>query len=73
MVKQRSFKPGGRYTFFCRITTSHADLGLAPDTVSDGPDTSNAAFLDSLRTSAMDELHEVSLEYGIVLKANTSF
>lgn len=28
----------------------------------------SAAFLDALRTQAMDELHQAALEYGIVLK-----
>lgn len=33
----------------------------------DGTDPSSA-FLDALRTRAMDDLHEAALEYGIVLK-----
>lgn len=33
----------------------------------DGTDPSSA-FLDALRTRAMDEMHEAALEYGIVLK-----
>lgn len=33
----------------------------------DGTDASSA-FLDALRTRAMDEMHEAALEYGIVLK-----
>jgi len=33
----------------------------------DGSDPSSA-FLDALRTRAMDEMHEAALEYGIVLK-----
>ena len=28
----------------------------------------SSAFLDALRTRAMDEMHEAALEYGIVLK-----
>lgn len=28
----------------------------------------SSAFLDALRTQAMDELHQAALEYGIVLK-----
>lgn len=35
----------------------------------DGTDPSSA-FLDALRTRAMDEMHEASLEYGIVLKVS---
>jgi len=31
-------------------------------------DDPSAAFLDALRTQAMDELHQAALEYGIVLK-----
>jgi hypothetical protein len=38
------------------------------DDAADGPDTTSAAFLDALRTRAMDDLHEASLEYGMVLK-----
>lgn len=37
------------------------------DYVDDGTDPSTA-FLDALRTKAMDEMHEAALEYGIVLK-----
>lgn len=33
----------------------------------DGTDPSSA-FLDALRTRAMDEMHEAALDYGIVLK-----
>lgn len=33
----------------------------------DGNDPSSA-FLDALRTRAMDEMHDAALEYGIVLK-----
>lgn len=33
----------------------------------DGNDPSSA-FLDALRTRAMDEMHEAALEYGIILK-----
>jgi regulator of protease activity HflC (stomatin/prohibitin superfamily) len=40
---------------------------MGPDNMDDGTDPS-AAFLDALRTRAMDEMHEASLEYGIVLK-----
>ena len=40
---------------------------LGPDNMEDGTDPSSA-FLDALRTRAMDEMHEASLEYGIVLK-----
>ena len=28
----------------------------------------SSAFLDALRTRAMDEMHEAAFEYGIVLK-----
>jgi regulator of protease activity HflC (stomatin/prohibitin superfamily) len=37
------------------------------DVVEDGSDPSSA-FLDALRTRAMDDLHNAALEYGIVLK-----
>ncbi|PVF96093.1 hypothetical protein CPB86DRAFT_527708 [Serendipita vermifera] len=40
---------------------------IGPDVMDDNTD-SNAAFLDALRTRAMDELIEASTEYGIVLK-----
>jgi len=33
----------------------------------DGSDPSSA-FLDALRTRAMDDMHEAALEYGIILK-----
>ena len=31
-------------------------------------DDASSAFLDALRTRAMDEMHHAALEYGIVLK-----
>jgi len=34
----------------------------------DTPDDPSAAFIDALRSQAMDELHQAALEYGIVLK-----
>ena len=40
---------------------------LGPDNLEDGTDPSSA-FLDALRTRAMDDLHCAALEYGIVLK-----
>ncbi|KAF8162959.1 hypothetical protein B0H34DRAFT_301492 [Crassisporium funariophilum] len=40
---------------------------LGPDNMEDGTDASSA-FLDALRTRAMDDMHEAALEYGIVLK-----
>jgi regulator of protease activity HflC (stomatin/prohibitin superfamily) len=40
---------------------------LGPDNMEDGSDPSSA-FLDALRTRAMDEMHVAALEYGIVLK-----
>ncbi|KAF5387063.1 hypothetical protein D9615_001790 [Tricholomella constricta] len=40
---------------------------FGPDNMEDGSDPSSA-FLDALRTRAMDEMHEAALEYGIVLK-----
>lgn len=40
---------------------------LGPDNMDDGTDASSA-FLDALRTRAMDDLHSAALEYGIVLK-----
>ncbi|KAG5645831.1 hypothetical protein DXG03_005172 [Asterophora parasitica] len=40
---------------------------LGPDNMEDSSDPSSA-FLDALRTRAMDEMHEAALEYGIVLK-----
>ncbi|KAK2460564.1 hypothetical protein APHAL10511_007034 [Amanita phalloides] len=40
---------------------------IGPDNMEDGTDASSA-FLDALRIRAMDEMHEASLEYGIVLK-----
>ncbi|KAH9836293.1 uncharacterized protein C8Q71DRAFT_761713 [Rhodofomes roseus] len=40
---------------------------LGPDNLQDGSDP-NGAFLDALRTRAMDDLHIAALEYGIVMK-----
>ena len=40
---------------------------LGPDNMESGDD-SSSAFLDALRTRAMDEMHIAALEYGIVLK-----
>ncbi|KAG6376056.1 hypothetical protein JVT61DRAFT_2024 [Boletus reticuloceps] len=40
---------------------------FGPNNFDDGTDPSSA-FLDALRTRAMDEMHEAALEYGIVLK-----
>lgn len=40
---------------------------LGPDNLDDGTDASSA-FLDALRTRAMDDLHIAALEYGIVMK-----
>ncbi|KAJ7285600.1 hypothetical protein C8J57DRAFT_1285304 [Mycena rebaudengoi] len=40
---------------------------LGPNNIEDGNDPS-PQFLDSLRTQALDEMHEAALEYGIVLK-----
>lgn len=40
---------------------------FGPDNMEDGSDPSSA-FLDALRTRAMDEMHEAALEYGIILK-----
>lgn len=40
---------------------------LGPDNMEDGSDPSSA-FLDALRTRAMDDMHEAALEYGIILK-----
>lgn len=40
---------------------------LGPDNMEDGNDPSSA-FLDALRSRAMDDMHEAALEYGIVLK-----
>ncbi|CAK5279583.1 unnamed protein product [Mycena citricolor] len=40
---------------------------LGPNNIDDNNDPSSQ-FLDSLRTQAMDEMHEAALEYGIVLK-----
>jgi len=40
---------------------------LGPENLEDGTDPSSA-FLDALRTRAMDDMHEAALEYGIVLK-----
>lgn len=40
---------------------------LGPDNLEDSTDPSSA-FLDALRTRAMDDLHCAALEYGIVLK-----
>lgn len=39
---------------------------LGPD-MDDGSDASSA-FLDALRTRAMDDLHLAALDYGIILK-----
>ncbi|KAG1869672.1 hypothetical protein C8R48DRAFT_96699 [Suillus tomentosus] len=53
---------------------AHLDYGamvkqrsLGPDNLEDGSDPSSA-FIDALRTRAMDEMHEAALEYGIILK-----
>ncbi|KAI0754187.1 band 7 domain-containing protein [Daedaleopsis nitida] len=40
---------------------------LGPDNLDDGSD-SSSAFLDALRTRAMDDLHLAALEYGIIMK-----
>lgn len=40
---------------------------LGPDSNEPGDDASSA-FLDALRTRAMDEMHLAALEYGIILK-----
>jgi len=40
---------------------------FGPDNMEDSNDPSSA-FLDALRTRAMDDMHEAALEYGIVLK-----
>ena len=40
---------------------------FGPDNMVDGTDPSSA-FLDALRTRAMDDMHVAALEYGIVLK-----
>ncbi|KAI0337416.1 hypothetical protein BDW22DRAFT_1339914 [Trametopsis cervina] len=40
---------------------------LGPEDITEGNDASSA-FLDALRTHAMDDLHLAALEYGIVLK-----
>jgi regulator of protease activity HflC (stomatin/prohibitin superfamily) len=40
---------------------------IGPDMMDENND-SNSAFLDALRTRALDELIEASIEYGIVLK-----
>ncbi|KAF8990342.1 hypothetical protein BDQ17DRAFT_1393150 [Cyathus striatus] len=40
---------------------------IGPDNMEDGSDPSSA-FLDALRTRAMDEMHEAALDYGIILK-----
>lgn len=40
---------------------------LGPDNLDDGSEAS-AAFLDALRTRAMDDLYEAAKEYGILLK-----
>ncbi|KAF7322777.1 hypothetical protein HMN09_00057000 [Mycena chlorophos] len=41
---------------------------LGPNAVQEGASDASSQFLDSLRTQAMDEMHEAALEYGIVLK-----
>ncbi|KAF8516339.1 band 7 domain-containing protein [Hysterangium stoloniferum] len=41
---------------------------LGGDHMKSENDDPSAAFLDALRTQAMDELHQAALEYGIVLK-----
>ena len=40
---------------------------LGPDQ-GDPNDEASSAFLDALRTRAMDEMHIAALEYGIILK-----
>jgi len=40
---------------------------LGPDNMESG-DEPSSAFLDALRTRAMDEMHHAALEYGIILK-----
>ena len=40
---------------------------FGPGAMEDTNDPS-AAFLDALRTQAMDEMHVAALEYGIILK-----
>lgn len=41
---------------------------LGGDHITPAGDDASSAFLDALRTQAMDELHQAALEYGIVLK-----
>jgi regulator of protease activity HflC (stomatin/prohibitin superfamily) len=41
---------------------------LGPDNFDDGSNEASAAFLDALRTRAMDDLYEAAKEYGIALK-----
>ncbi|TDL27669.1 band 7 domain-containing protein [Rickenella mellea] len=41
---------------------------LGPDNMDNGDEEGQSAFLDALRTRAMDEMHLAALEYGIVLK-----
>jgi len=43
---------------------------IGPDNMEDPKDSMNgsSAFLDALRTRAMDEMHTAALEYGIILK-----
>ena len=40
---------------------------FGPDNMDTNDDTSSA-FIDALRTRAMDEMHIAALEYGIILK-----
>ncbi|KAJ8520996.1 hypothetical protein ONZ45_g2256 [Pleurotus djamor] len=50
---------------------AHLDYSAMVKQRSLGPDMqedASSAFLDALRTRAMDEMHEAALEYGIVLK-----
>jgi regulator of protease activity HflC (stomatin/prohibitin superfamily) len=41
---------------------------LGPDNFDEGNNEASAAFLDALRTRAMDDLYEAAKEYGIALK-----
>lgn len=50
---------------------AHLDYSAMVKQRSFGPDMqedASSAFLDALRTRAMDEMHEAALEYGIILK-----
>jgi hypothetical protein len=62
-----SHSDGGPLSIVVDYSSMVKQRSFGPDNLEDGSDPSSA-FLDALRTRAMDDLHQAALEYGIVLK-----